>query len=153
MNSKFLALSVLLNQLVPDVTARREVATMAFSLAVARRQMLPTLPVDVPETYLRNTHYINIRNEISELNEAVVFDVTTAIENLVPCFWYQRYFMLYPNVLPEHRLKLLEGCDFFGQVTGAGLNMSQKQLAFASTWGNQIVRLANATQAAMTPEA
>lgn len=105
---------------VPDVTVRGKVVACAIALAHVRDLGIPSAPVQDP-----GAHYVQmvlppLRQQLSQFNEGVVFDIRFSLE-VMRQLWLLRYSACFGARIQMFKPE----CSFVENFTGASHVMSE----------------------------
>lgn len=129
MNLKFNELNRLAQALPCDIGVRSKVIACGVALALAYKLPLPTGAVVDPDNFFNMQVSPLMNDPFSEMNEAVVFDLKTAIE-------YCRVFWLLRNAAAYGAGQFTFGENspygFFDTILGAGLYVGDTMHTFVN---------------------
>lgn len=140
MNLKYNELNRLAPTLTLDIGVRAKVIACGVALALAYKLPLPTGPVVDPDNFFNMQVSSLMSDPFSEINEAVVFDLKTAVE-------YCRVFWLLRNAAAHGgtQFPFAENSPygFFDTVMGAGVYVGDLMHSFVNEQKVGIYRVRN----------
>lgn len=125
-----------LETLVTEPTNRSRVFAAAVAAAIAGKLSLPSAAVDSPNVFFADNFITAISGRISDINEAIIFDVRAA-DAFTRKFWFLRYNAAFPS-------SVMPCCDngFVSTFLRVVDSLAPEEEAFLNTYCRQISELA-----------
>lgn len=126
------------NRVVTDAFNRTRILSAAIGAAAAALGMLPTAAVDSPAEYFQTSVLPALSNQLSVLNEKLVFDIHQTVE-FTRMFWRLRYSAAHPGLRPLFG----EDSTFVENLVGATFSLPEESRKFLNEHQRAILSMAN----------
>jgi hypothetical protein len=125
MKAQYLQFNADVDRMVKDATVRARVVSAALAKAMSDLAQLPSAAVDNPANFFNMNVQAQMRNELSQWNENLVFDVRQCMD-YIRMFWMLRYSAAHPASRPVYSLD----CGFFDCAFGVPTFVSDDACKF-----------------------
>lgn len=163
MNPNYMSLNNAIARVVKSPVDQGRIVAVAVALAVSASATLPSSEVEDKASYFMGSVVATVRDQISELNEGVVFNAKQALE-YAERFWMMRYTAAHPMTLIDGGLRPMlnplsqesgkvGNFDFMTCYMGGPRVLSTDLNAFINQYKVELLELVGEVMNAMTCEA